>query len=752
MQNKTRFLSLLLAVLLSLSVFPYPAHAASPEDAVPLLTYSAAAHADHPAHAATQMVDGMLCLFLPSSADLHALVLDFAGGQCNVSANGRTVTVNKGEAFDFRALFLDAPADGRYMADFTVGGTSHRVCVMQSANLRSLYITSADPAKDHAFVDAAKSNKAKDNPIVFLDADGRCIYQGTMKEIKGRGNSTWGYAKKPYQFKLKEKADMLELGADEAAKTWILLANYADGSMVRNALTNDLAAALGIRYANHSTFVDLYYDGAYCGTYQLSEKTEIGDGRIGIRDLEKEIEAVNGEAIDFDDLPTTPAANVHGGLMQVVEGIALPEDFSGGYLLEMDYESRAMEEKSWFRSNRGQYVVCKAPEYLPAAAMTYVSDLYQAFEDAVYNGGIHPTTGKDYTEYIDLPSLAKMYLLLAFSQNGDAFRSSTYFYIPENEQKIYGGPVWDFDTAYGLYTVNKVSGFIPARSALVQKLLQIESFREAVAAEWNGVLQPIIEDTVLHPSAQYASGGISSLSRYGAKLAASRNMDALRWNRSDSYALHIDTLRAFLQSSFDWTDRVLADPETVWPADGFVDVDPQAWYQEDVAYVTDNGYFSGFSDVLFQPDQNMTRSMLVTVLYRMAGKPAVSGSSTYSDVAPGTWYTDAVLWAEQTGITKGTGGRRFGTDDAVTREELVVFLHRFARQMGMDLPAAALPTGFTDGHLVSAWAREALGWACDTGILTGATSGGKPVLRPGHTATRAETAAILHRYDLAINR
>ena len=203
MQKKLRFLSLLLAALLLLPLLPLPVMAASPTAEEPLLVYRAAEDAAHPASAAVQMVDGQRCLFLPASADLHALTLDFPAARCKISAGSRSLTVEPGKAFDFLALFPTRPADGRYRISVTMDGATASVCVMQSANLRSLYITSADPAKDHAYVDAAKSNKAKDNPMVLLDSDGRLIYQGAMKEIKGRGNSTWGYAKKPYQFKLK---------------------------------------------------------------------------------------------------------------------------------------------------------------------------------------------------------------------------------------------------------------------------------------------------------------------------------------------------------------------------------------------------------------------------------------------------------------------------------------------------------------------------------------------------------------------
>lgn len=741
---------MVLAVLLSAALSVPPALAApesgSAAETAALLTYRAGSDLEYTAEVRSQTVDGQLYLFLPSSADLENLVLTFSGDRCTVKANGKTLSVRSGAAFDFQSLFPSVPADGRYDAKFIISGITYRVCVMRSGGIRSLYISSSDPDKNHAYVDAKKGNKAKNNEFVLLTASGECVYEGIMKEIKGRGNSTWTYPKKPYQIKLKEKVDLLGNGSGEAAKTWVLLANYADDAMFRNTLTNDLAAALELNYAHNCEFADLYYDGEYCGTYLLSEKTEIDEARVNIRDLEQEIEDANSD-VELDDLQTAVIENESGDPMQIVEGVTLPADYTGGYLLELDYESRAKAEKCWFKTTNGQYVVCKSPEYLPAEGMEYISGLFQDFEDAVYNGGIHPETGKSYTEYVDLTSLAQSYLLLTISQNSDAFLSSTFFYIPENDQKLYAGPVWDFDTAYGLYFNSDATGFLPARSKLVQRLLQIDSFREAVTAQWTDGLREIIRDTVLSESAQAASGSVRSIAGYGAACMRSQQMDALRWGRTGSYSEALDALYAFMQESFDWVEQVLTSPEPAWSASGFYDIEKDIWYEDAVIYVTGQGYFSGISDVLFSPNTQMTRSMLVTVLYRMAGSPAVTGSCSYSDVSPEAWYADAVIWAEETGITKGRSDGTFGAAEAVSREELIVFLYRFALQSDPELSPAELPAGYTDIAQVSPWAKEAFGWAVSRGIITGTDSDETPSLLPQRTASRVETAVILFRYD-----
>ncbi len=750
MKISTRLSTVLLNIILIFTLSAVPAAAsASPSTEAGsasqgnVLSYNAGTDLEHPAIVNSQVINGERYLFLPSSANLSRLVLSFPGEKGMIIVNDQVINIRSGEEFDFAALFPEAPADGKYITRFVISGNVYLVNVMHSGAVRSLYITSSDLSKGHLYIDAVKGNKAKDNEIVLLAADGSCIYDGVMKEIKGRGNSTWLYPKKPYQFKLNEKADLLGAGKDERAKTWILLANYYDNSLFRNTLTNDLAAAIGLKYSHNCEFVDLYYDGEYCGCYLLSEKTEIDSARIDIRDLEGDIEDVNGD-IDFDELNTSIVKNSRGNTMQVVEGVALPDDYSGGYLLEIDYAQRAAVEKSWFCTTRDQYVVSKSPEYLPAEAMEYVSGLYQDFEDAVYNGGIHPVSGKSYTEYVDLESLVMSYLLLTLSQNGDAFLSSTYFYIPENEAKLYAGPVWDFDTAYGLYHDSDKVGMVSARAELALKLMQIESFREAVAELWDNRLGDIIAQTVLSPFETTSADGVSSIAAYAAQCRRSQMMDAVRWYHSGSYSNSVDAMYSFMQKSYDWVENVLTAPNL--PASKFVDVAPDSWYADAVNYVAGNGYFSGTSNITFSPDGQMTRAMLVTVLHRMAGSPDVSGACSYTDVSPDSFYFKAVLWAESLGLTTGYGNGLFGSDDYVTREQMMVFLYRFSLLSGKDISPVEISDEFCDKAKVSDWAEDALGWAISEDIING-VGGDIPTLAPQDTATRAMTATIVYRYD-----
>ena len=180
-------------------------------------------------------------------------------------------------------------------------------------------------------------------------------------------------------------------------------------------------------------------------------------------------------------------------------------------------------------------------------------------------------------------------------------------------------------------------------------------------------------------------------------------------------------------------------PEVKLP---FTDVSTSDWFYDDVAFVYKNGLFSGTGSRSFSPNASMTRAMLVTVLYRLEGEPAVTGRSSFTDVRSGAYYEKAVIWAAANGIVTGTDSTSFSPDAKVTREQLAAILFRYAQYRKLDTDASAKLNSFTDADSVSAYASEALGWAVSEGLINGAS--GK--LMPKGDATRAQVAAILHRF------
>lgn len=186
-------------------------------------------------------------------------------------------------------------------------------------------------------------------------------------------------------------------------------------------------------------------------------------------------------------------------------------------------------------------------------------------------------------------------------------------------------------------------------------------------------------------------------------------------------------------------EAVFAQGTTVLP---FTDVSTYDWFYEYVKYVYDNGIMDGIDVGVFGPGITTTRAMLVTMLYRVAGEPYVSGTNDFADVAANTWYTDAVTWASKNGIVTGVDVGVFNPNGAITREQLATILYRYAEYVGEDVSVRASLSRFTDTGSISAYARDAVSWAVAEGILDGRTA---TELAPTGECTRAEVATMIAR-------
>lgn len=174
----------------------------------------------------------------------------------------------------------------------------------------------------------------------------------------------------------------------------------------------------------------------------------------------------------------------------------------------------------------------------------------------------------------------------------------------------------------------------------------------------------------------------------------------------------------------------------------FTDVAEGAWYRGDVAFVYQKKLFNGDSPTSFAPENRMERCMMTTVLHRLAGEPAVSYSALFRDIPDGEWYTAGTIWAGSLGVVSGVEPGRFDPASNVTRQEIAVILHRYAEKMGYDVSASAGLSGFRDAGAVASWGTKAMSWAVGAGILNGSDG----ALLPEGDATRAEVAAMLHRF------
>ena len=184
---------------------------------------------------------------------------------------------------------------------------------------------------------------------------------------------------------------------------------------------------------------------------------------------------------------------------------------------------------------------------------------------------------------------------------------------------------------------------------------------------------------------------------------------------------------------------------TETPASGlpFGDVKSGDWFYNDVKYVYEKGMMAGTAADVFAPNATTTRAMIVTILYRLEGSPAVTGTSAFTDVPAGQWYTDAVNWAAANQIVNGTSATTFAPDAPITREQMAAILYRYAQYKGYDVTEKADLSGYSDNGQISAYAKDALAWANAAKLINGMTD---TTLAPQGSATRAQVSAILHRF------
>ena len=186
-------------------------------------------------------------------------------------------------------------------------------------------------------------------------------------------------------------------------------------------------------------------------------------------------------------------------------------------------------------------------------------------------------------------------------------------------------------------------------------------------------------------------------------------------------------------------------PETPW-VNPFVDVKENDWFYEGVKFAAQHELFNGTSATTFSPDDNMTRAMLVTVLWRLDGKPTPKAAATFTDVPAGQYFSEAVAWAAENGVVNGVGENKFDPNGSVTREQIAAILFRYAQKKGYDVEKRAELTQFPDESKVSTYAKEALSWANAEGLVKGSAQNGKDYLDPQGSATRAQVATILSRF------
>ena len=515
-----------------------------------------------------QSEDGTGYFFLPGYARNRGLVLEKAdGGSIQIGSRHvkeGDVLLDVAEEETYQITYLDRRGETVF---------SMPLVFLYSADLPVLSLTTK--SGEMTAIEEEKGYE-ESGTVQLLDLNGGELYEGTAESIQGRGNSTWGLAKKPFQFKLSKKADLLGFGE---AKTWNLIANGYDETRLRNRIAMELAREIGMSYVPESQMIDLYINHVYYGNYYLSEKVEVDRERVAIRDMEETLSAAYG----VSELGKLKSIENPEGTRKWTGAVCEEEDLSGGYLLERELPARYAGELSGFVTSQGDYYVLQSPRYASKEQVDYIADLMQEFQDAVSTeDGIHPQTGKHYSDYIDMESFVRKYLVEEISKNYDGGVTSSFFYKPQDtvSDKIFAGPVWDFDVAFGNCNLDEIASNPVGITRLSDHVYGTEVFARLYEKEdFYSDMVMLYEQKALPYLKSLLAGGID---RMVAESRQSAELDSIRWeNLENRYQYYKDYdndvryLKYFIQERVCFLNSVWLNEESYHNVT-FV-VDGEAW-------------------------------------------------------------------------------------------------------------------------------------------------------------------------------
>lgn len=501
-------------------------------------------------------IDNKYYLFIPSYISLDEI---------NIQHNYYKELYVNGKNFQMSILNDNFNYDREYII-YTKDKTDLCILsIMKSSFIPSLFINTESGNMN--YINKAKENKESGNLTLLNSESEYFIYD--LEYIKGRGNSTWLKDKRPYNIRFSKAIDILGTGKN---KEYTLLSNSYDQSLIRNQIIFNLAKSINLENTISSQMVDLYLNGEYVGMYQLCEKIEINDNRIDITNLQKQSEILNYDLKLYKrdgDINSTQAGTKKWSNIKFNT-----DNITGGYLLEFEAPDRYVIESSGFVSDRGQCIVIKSPEIASKEEVDYISDFYSKLEEALYSQEKINSLGKHYSEYIDIDSFAKMYIIQEISLNPDAVTSSFYCYkdadINGNISKLKAGPVWDFDVALGntesfwVDLTDPTVWFIKnlkirdteetnTYSNILAELIKDQEFIMKVKKIWNETINDI--DMFL----------INNTDNYYLQYKKSAKMNFIVWNSlgeasngvktGDTYEENINYIKVFLNQRFKFLDE-----------------------------------------------------------------------------------------------------------------------------------------------------------------------------------------------------
>lgn len=351
--------------------------------------------------------------------------------------------------------------------------------------------------------------------LIIQDASGQ-LFSEPM-EIKGRGNSTWGMPKKPYKIKLNTKASILGMPKD---KEWVLLANYADKTLMRNYLALKMGNQMNLAYTPRMQSVEVVLNGKHQGNYLLGEQIKVSSDRVNITELTE---------TDIDE-----------------------ESINGGYLLEIDAR---LDETYWFITDKEVAITIKSPKDITGEQLEYIKNYMQQTENAIFSESYtSPETG--YRQYINTESMIEWYWINELFKNNDAILHSSVYLYKDRNDKLNFGPLWDFDIAAGNVNYNDnytPSGWWIRKAPWINKLLTDPALEQEFISRWNEIKIDIIPNI------------LATLESKAQQLDQSQRLNFLKWpilNQwvwpnavvTGSYANEVTYLQNWLKARIAWID------------------------------------------------------------------------------------------------------------------------------------------------------------------------------------------------------
>lgn len=450
--------------------------------------------------------DGQYYVFLPGYADMAELQIVLKT-DTPVSLSG----IELYDGMDCSDFGLNIPYDLQY----TILGKSYNreLTFVRSDGVPAIFVST--DSGNTEFLHADKENK-EGGTVSLYKADGLLDYQGDADTIGGRGNYTWVNSdKKPYNIVLSEAADLLDMGT---ASRWILLANASDKSLMRNKIVYDFAARIGMHYSPESQWVALYMNGEYRGLYLLCEAIEIGTDRVDISQTEGAILTVETE-----------------------------DAFQG-------------KDAAYFVTNAGVAVEIKSPRNAVQDRIAELESKVQAVENAILSeDGCDDGTGMSWEALLDVSSWVKKYLIEEVFANHDALMRSACYYYEDASDRLYAGPVWDYDLAIAnenawqlqnpqTFWANRLASQpgvkMPWFHALYQKDVFYRQVVEMYRTEFLPELKRLTDVTI--PD-------------YVQKISAAAAVDKIRWVEDTTLAESVDWLCTYMDQRIEFLKGVWLD-------------------------------------------------------------------------------------------------------------------------------------------------------------------------------------------------